>query len=67
MNVISSCGPEEMEEVKLHFSSRGSSRAIGLQVLPSYLLAGQGTVTAGMLLDHVHVIGSSLIYVPLYT
>lgn len=47
--------PDEMEETKLHVSSRESSRVIFLQVLPSYLLAGLGMVTAGMLLDHVQV------------
>lgn len=46
---------DEMEETKLHVSSRESSRRIFLQVLPSYLLAGLGMVTAGMLLDHVQV------------
>lgn len=47
--------PDEMEETKLHVSSRERSQAIFLQVLPSYLLAGLGMVTAGMLLDHVQV------------
>ncbi|XP_030585226.1 solute carrier family 41 member 1-like isoform X2 [Archocentrus centrarchus] len=42
-----------MEESKLHSSCRESSRVICLQVLPSYLLAGLGMVTAGMLLDWV--------------
>ncbi|XP_024126766.1 solute carrier family 41 member 1 isoform X2 [Oryzias melastigma] len=37
----------------LHLSRRESSMMICLQVLPSYLLAGQGMVTAGMLLDRV--------------
>lgn len=44
-----------MEEPKLHISCRESSRVICLQVLPSYLLAGLGMVTAGMLLDCVQV------------
>lgn len=47
--------PDEMEETKLHVSLRESSRVIFLQVLPPYLLAGLGMVTAGMLLDHVQV------------
>ncbi|KAL7407820.1 hypothetical protein ABVT39_014109 [Epinephelus coioides] len=44
-----------MEEQKLHISSRESSSGIFFQVLPTYLLAGLGMVTAGMLLDHVQV------------
>lgn len=44
-----------MEEEKLHLSSRETSRVIFLQVLPLYLLAGLGMVTAGMLLDQVQV------------
>lgn len=55
MNLSPSSCPDKMEEVKLHISSRESSRVICLQVLPSYLLAGLGMVTAGMLLDHVQV------------
>lgn len=51
---------DEMEETKLHVSPRESSRRIFLQVLPSYLLAGLGMVTAGMLLDHVQVSESPL-------
>ncbi|XP_037535079.1 solute carrier family 41 member 3-like [Nematolebias whitei] len=42
-----------MREEKFHLSCRETSRKICLQVLPSYLLAGQGMVTAGMLLDQV--------------
>lgn len=55
MNLSPSSCPDKMEEVKLHISSRESSRVICLQVLPSYLLAGLGMVTAGMLLDNVQV------------
>lgn len=56
MNLSSFNCPDRMEEEeKLHISSRESSRVIFLQVLPSYLLAGLGMVTAGMLLDHVQV------------
>lgn len=52
---LSSCPDKmEMEKGKLH-GSRESSRVICLQVLPSYLFAGLGMVTAGMLLDHVQV------------
>ncbi|XP_012730216.2 solute carrier family 41 member 1 isoform X2 [Fundulus heteroclitus] len=40
-----------MREEKLHLSCGESSWTTCLQVLPSYLLAGQGMVTAGMLLD----------------
>ncbi|KAF6728548.1 hypothetical protein FQA47_025593 [Oryzias melastigma] len=40
----------------LHLSRRESSMMICLQVLPSYLLAGQGMVTAGMLLDRVQMV-----------
>lgn len=54
----SSC-PDEMEEEKLHGSSRESSRVVCLQVLPSYLLAGLGMVTAGILLDQVQVSDTS--------
>ncbi|XP_071350506.1 solute carrier family 41 member 1-like isoform X2 [Trachinotus anak] len=53
MNVSSSCPHKVEEEEKLHIFSRESSRVICLQVLPSYLLAGLGMVTAGMLLDQV--------------
>ncbi|KAK2862599.1 hypothetical protein Q5P01_002132 [Channa striata] len=42
-----------MGEEKHHRSSTESSRVIFLQVLPSYLLAGLGVVTAGLLLDQV--------------
>ncbi|KAM7402569.1 hypothetical protein PAMP_017795 [Pampus punctatissimus] len=48
-----SSSPDKMEVEELHCSSRESSRMICLQVLPSYLLAGLGMVTAGMLLDQV--------------
>lgn len=51
----SSINPDKMEEKKLHIFSRESSRVICLQVLPSYLLAGLGMVTAGMLLHQVQV------------
>uniref|UniRef100_A0A3P9IEM3 Solute carrier family 41 member n=1 Tax=Oryzias latipes TaxID=8090 RepID=A0A3P9IEM3_ORYLA len=44
---------EGMTRKMLHLSRRESSMMICLQVLPSYLLAGQGMVTAGMLLDRV--------------
>lgn len=44
-----------MGEEKLHSPSTESSRVICLQVLPSYLLAGLGMVTAGMLLDRAQV------------
>lgn len=44
-----------MEEEKFHSSFRESSKVICLQVLPSYLLAGLGMVTAGILLDQVQV------------
>uniref|UniRef100_A0AAQ5YK30 Solute carrier family 41 member n=1 Tax=Amphiprion ocellaris TaxID=80972 RepID=A0AAQ5YK30_AMPOC len=50
--VVLSC-PDDMEETKLHVSCRESSTVIYLQVLPSYLLAGLGMVSAGMLLDWV--------------
>lgn len=46
---------EGMRKKMLHLSCRESSMMICLQVLPSYLLAGQGMVTAGMLLDRVQV------------
>ncbi|KAK2914614.1 hypothetical protein Q8A73_005208 [Channa argus] len=49
-----------MGEEKLHSSSRESSRVILLQVLPSYLLAGLGMVTAGLLLDRVQRINCVL-------
>uniref|UniRef100_A0A3B4U8L3 Uncharacterized protein n=1 Tax=Seriola dumerili TaxID=41447 RepID=A0A3B4U8L3_SERDU len=55
MNLSSSNCPDKMEEEKLHISSRESSGVICLQVLPSYLLAGLGMVTAGTLLDQVQV------------
>ncbi|XP_024866736.1 solute carrier family 41 member 1 isoform X2 [Kryptolebias marmoratus] len=42
-----------MREEKFHLSCRETSRKIFFQVLPSYLLAGQGMVTAGVLLDRV--------------
>nr|XP_054604078.1 solute carrier family 41 member 1-like isoform X4 [Nothobranchius furzeri] len=42
-----------MNKEMIHLSSKESSRRICFQVLPSYLLAGQGMVTAGMLLDRV--------------
>lgn len=51
----SSSSPDKMEEAKLHLSSGESSRVICFQVLPAYLLAGLGMVTAGMLLDQVQV------------
>ncbi|KAG7243018.1 hypothetical protein INR49_016784 [Caranx melampygus] len=48
--------PDKMEEEeKLHISSRESSQAIFLQVLPSYLLAGLGLMMAGILLDQVQL------------
>lgn len=49
------CPGQTVEEKKLHVSSMEASRMIFLQVLPPYLLAGLGMVTAGMLLDHVQV------------
>lgn len=51
---VLSC-PDTMREEKFHLSCRETSRNICLQVLPSYLLAGQGMVSAGMLLDRVQV------------
>ncbi|TDH14479.1 hypothetical protein EPR50_G00044470 [Perca flavescens] len=53
MTLSSISRPDRMEEEKLHVSSRESSRVTCLQVLPSYLLAGLGMVTAGMLLDRL--------------
>lgn len=48
---------ETMEEkiAKLHVSSGESTGMICLQVFPSYLLAGLGTLMAGMLLDQAQV------------
>lgn len=49
---------DEVEE-KLHVSTRESSRVISLQVLPSFLMAGLGMVTAGVLLDWTQVSDST--------
>lgn len=51
--------PDKMREEKLHLSCGESFWTMYRQVLPSYLLAGQGMVIAGMLLDHVQVGDSS--------
>lgn len=58
MSASASCA-DTMEEEKLHASPRESSREICFQVLPSYLLAGLGMVTAGMVLDRLQVSDTS--------
>lgn len=50
-----------MEEEKLRVSSRESTAVMCLQMLLSGLLAGLGTVTAGLLLDRLQV-SDSLVF-----
>lgn len=52
---VATCPGQKLEKKKLQLYSMETSGMIFLQVLPPYLLAGLGMVTAGMLLDHVQV------------
>lgn len=52
---VATCPGSKLEKKKVNVSSMETSGMIFLQVLPSYLLAGLGLVTTGVLLDHVQV------------